>query len=133
MLYNIFFHLHEKGVAARLRVYTLLYIIKGMVLLDNVEAGAVGFAGVEVGVGYNQGLGVTAVQILQEMKERRALCGRAGVLGLAVWPQASDVADSDGVLVVVAAMCAHCLDGSPILDGAVGGDDIVISAAIPTA
>ena len=133
MLYNIFFHPYETDVAERLRGYTLLYIIKRAVLVDDVEAGAVGLLGVEVGVGYNQGLGVTAVQILQEMKERRALGGRAGVLGLAVEPQAPDVAHSDGVTVVVPAVCAHHLDGASGLHGAVGGDDVMIATAIPTA
>ena len=133
MLYNIFFHPYETDVAERLRGYTLLYIIKRAVLVDDVEAGAVGLLGVEVGVGYNQGLGVTAVQILQEMKERRALGRRAGVLGLAVGSQAADIAYPDGVPVVLAAMCAHHLDGPSGLDGAVGGDDVMIATAIPTA
>ena len=37
MLYNIFFHPYETDVAEQLRGYTLLYIIKRAVLVDDVE------------------------------------------------------------------------------------------------
>ena len=37
MLYNIIFHPYETDVAEQLRGYTLLYIIKRAVLVDDVE------------------------------------------------------------------------------------------------
>ena len=103
-----------------------------LILFHHVEAWAMRFSGVEVGVGYDQGLGKTAVQILQEMKERVALCRRARILGRTVRPQAPDVAHSNRVLVVIAAVSTHLLNRSSTFHAAVGRDDKMIPAAFPT-
>ena len=47
--------------------------------------------------------------------------------------QPADVADADAVLVVTASVRTLPRDGSPVLDGAVEADDIVVADVRPTA
>lgn len=57
----------------------------------------------------------------------------AGVLGrVAIGGQPTDIADTDAVAVVAAAVCTGLFNGTPLFYGAVGGDDIVVTAVLPT-
>lgn len=72
------------------------------------------------------------VQGRQQAAQGGTLGLRTGVGRRAVGGQAADVTDADGVAVVVPAVGTHLRLGPALLEGAVGGDDIVVATALPT-
>ena len=81
---------------------------------------------------YNQCLRITIMQRRKQLPQSTLLSLSACVLGsLGVGSQTADVANADRMGVVVLAMGAILGLRTGGLDGAVGGDDIVIAAAIP--
>ena len=76
------------------------------------------------------GIGVVVAQGAQQVDERGLLGSRAGVGGLAVFIEASLVADADGVGVVAAGVGACHLLGSHGVGGTVLGDVPVVAATL---
>ena len=93
----------------------------------DVEAGALlGDVG-EITVAYNLGVGIVAAEILEEEPQGGNLLGGTGVGGLAFLIQASLVADSQGVLVVVAHVGSGKLLATALVDGALAVDVPVVA------
>lgn len=111
------------------------------VFADGVEAGAL-FGGVEVVVSEDECVGVSAVEGGEQCGECCALCRGACVgwyvcgvcpaVGACVVEggESADVADADGVCVVVEAVCSCHFFGSAWVDGAVECDDVVVADAV---
>ena len=86
----------------------------------------------EVAVTDNPGTGIGPFQVLQEMPEGGYLLRCAGVGILAVLIHSSDIAHTDGMLVVVPDMCTCILLRSSWVDGTVLIDDPMIAAPCPS-
>ena len=103
------------------------------IFLCHRKARTVGLAGIHVLVTHHPGLGIAGAELADEKGEGAALGGRAGVGGcMAVGGEAADVAHTDGMPVVAAAMGTGLLFGTGGLDGAVGGNHVVVAAAVPS-
>ena len=90
-------------------------------------------AGVQVAVAHHPGRGIADAELEDEPAQGGAL-GRCAGVGwrVAIGGETADVAHTDGMPVVAAAMGTGLLFGTGGLDGAVDGDDVVIAAACPT-
>ena len=104
-----------------------------LILLDDIKARTVGLPPVEVGMTHDESLGMAAVQLGKQPPQRILLLHGACVLGsAAVTCQSTHIAHSDAVAVVSLAVrpCNALLTSA--LYGAVGGDDVVVAAAVPS-
>lgn len=104
-----------------------------LILLDDIKARTAGLPPVEVGMTHDESLGIAAVQLGEKPPQRIPLRPGACVLGsAAVACQSAHIAHSDAVAVVSLAVrpCHTLLPSS--LNGAVGGDDVVVAAAVPS-
>ena len=97
-------------------------------LLD-IKAGA-GFGGVLV-VAVDGGDVVLLHQVLHQLEQSKTLERGAGVGKATVSIEAADIGDADAVGVVAFGMCAGLLDGSALVDAAVGVDDVMIANVTP--
>ncbi len=97
-------------------------------LLD-IKAGA-GFGGVLV-VAVDGGDVVLLHQVLHQLEQSKTLERGAGVGRATVSIEAADIGDADAVGVVAFGMCAGLLDGSALVDAAVGVDDVMIANVTP--
>ena len=90
-------------------------------------------AGVQVAVAHHPGRGIADAELEDEPAQGGAL-GRCAGVGwrVAIGGETADVAHTDGMPVVAAAMGSGQLLGTAALDGAVGGDYIVVAAAVPS-
>ena len=70
---------------------------------------------------------VAVAEPVYELLEDGSLCRCACVFGFALSVGAADIADADGVLVVVQTVCAHGCFGSACFDCAVKVDDVVVA------
>ena len=86
----------------------------------------------KVAVTDDSGMGIGLLQVLQEMPEGGYLLRGAGVGILAVLVHSSDIAYTDGMLVVVPDMCTCILLRSPRVDGTVLIDDPMVAAPCPS-
>ena len=104
-----------------------------VILLDDIKARTAGLPPVEVGMTHDESLGIAAVQLGEKPPQRIPLRPGACVLGsAAVACQSAHIAHSDAVAVVSLAVCpCHALLTS-VLDGAVGGDYVVVAASVPS-
>lgn len=104
-----------------------------LILLDDIKARTAGLPPVEVSMTHDESLGIVAVQFGEQPPQRIFLLHCARVLGsTAVTCQSAHIAHSDAVAVVpLAVRPCHVLLTSA-LDGAVGGDDVVVAAAVPS-
>lgn len=105
-----------------------LKIVFGEPLLD-VEAGA-GTVGVFV-MAVDGGDGVLFHQVADELEEGEALGFGAGVGGVAVGIEATDIGDADAVCITAGTVGTDLLNGTARVDAAVGVDDIVIADVVP--
>ena len=104
-----------------------------VILLDDIKARTAGLPPVEVGMTHDESLGIAAVQLGEQPPQRILLQLGACVLGsAAVTCQSAHIAHSDAVAVVSLAVrpCNALLTSA--LYGAVGGDDVVVAAAVPS-
>lgn len=98
-------------------------------LLDiKAGAGAVG----ELVVSVDGGDGVLFHQVSDELEEGEALGFGAGVGGMSIGIEATDIGDADAVGVVTWAMGTDLFDGTASVDAAIGVDDIMIADVAPT-
>ena len=104
-----------------------------VILLDDIKARTAGLPPVEVGMTHDESLGIAAVQLGEQPPQRILLRLGACVLGSAIVTcQSARIAHSDAVAVVSLAVCpCHALLTS-VLDGAVGGDYVVVAASVPS-
>lgn len=104
-----------------------------VILLDDIKARTAGLPPVEVGMTHDESLGMAAVQLGKQPPQRILLLHGACVLGsAAVTCQSAHIAHSDAVAVVTLAVRpCHALLTS-MLYGAVGGDDVMVAAAVPS-
>ena len=104
-----------------------------VILLDDIKARTAGLPPVEVGMTHDESLGIAAVQIGEQPPQRILLHHGARVLGsAAVTCQSAHIAHADAVAVVsLAVRPCHTLLTSALY-GAVGGDDVVVAAAVPS-
>ena len=104
-----------------------------VILLDDIKARTAGLPPVEVGMTHDESLGIAAVQLGEQPPQRILLRLGACVLGSAVVTcQSAHIAHSDAVAVVsLAVRPCHALLTSELYD-AVGGDDVVVAAAVPS-
>ena len=87
----------------------------------------------EIAVTDDFGIGIVDLQRVEQREESLLLLRGAGVGGLAVGIEASLVADTDGVGVVVAGVCTDHLLGATEVELSVAGDVVVVAAAPPAA
>ena len=97
-------------------------------LLD-VEAGA-GFCGGFV-MAMDGGDVVLFHQVLPQLEEGETLGFGAGVGGVAVGIEATDIGDADAVCITAGTVGTDLLNGTARVDAAVGVDDIVIADVVP--
>lgn len=97
-------------------------------ILAHVEAGASLVA--EGVVTYDKSIGIVFLQVFQQLAHRLFLFWSTGVGRLAVSIQSAFIADADGVLVVLVAVCSHHLQWATVLHRAVTTYHIVIAATI---
>lgn len=104
-----------------------------VILLDDIKTRTAGLPPVEVGMTHDESLGIAAVQLDEQPPQRILLRLGACVLGsAAVTCQSAHIAHSDAVAVVpLAVRPCHALLTSALY-GAVGGDDVVVAAAVPS-
>ena len=103
-----------------------LLVKTGELGLD-VEAGTLLCDVGEITVAYNLGIGIVTAEVFEEEPQGGNLLGGAGVGGLAFLIQASLVADSQGVLVVVAHMSSGQFLATALVDGALAVDVPVVA------
>ena len=94
----------------------------------HIDAGT-GFLWVELVVTEDEGVRVARQEVTDEVDEGCFLGFRPGVGWLATGIKTSFVADADGVLVMVLAVCSHHTLGATWLYAAIPADDIVITNA----
>lgn len=95
-----------------LQVKTYLLFVKFCIFLLNIEAGAeLGNAG-EVAVTYNLGLGIGSLEFLEQIPEGLFLISGAGVSPAASFILAANVANADGMLIVILDMSTSELLGT---------------------
>ena len=81
---------------------------------------------------HDKGFGELPVQLSQQLFQRFPLGGCTGVFGrAAISGQTTDVTDTYAVAVVIHTVCARNHKRTGVLNGAVGGDDIVVTAVLP--
>ena len=81
----------------------------------------------------NLSIGIVLLQRTEQRVEGQLLGGSPGVGRTALLVEAPLVADTDGVGVVVAGVCADHLFGAAEVELAVAGDVVVVAAALPAA
>ena len=81
----------------------------------------------------NLSIGIVLLQRTEQRVEGQLLGGSPGVGRTALLVEAPLVADTDGVGVVVAGVCADHLFGAAEVQLAVAGDVVVVAAALPAA
>ena len=81
----------------------------------------------EVAVAHNLGFGVRPLEILQQKPEGCLLFGSTGVVVAPFVVDATDIADADGMLVVVAHVGSGILLVTAFMDAAVLVDDPVVA------
>ena len=96
-----------------------------------VEAGAALEDAGEVAVADNLGLRIGLLEVFEQEPEGGLLLGSTGVDFTATVVFAADVADTDGMLVVVLDMGTGILLGTARMDAAILIDDPVVAAAGP--
>ena len=124
---------HNKNTP--LQVYAhrgeFLAFVKFCILLLSIEAGAeLGDAG-EVAVTYNLGLGIGSFQFFEQIPERLFLISSTGVSPAASFILAANVANADGMLIVILDMSTSELLGTAGMNGAILIDHPVVAAADP--
>lgn len=97
-------------------------------LLD-IEAGA-GFGGVFV-VAVDGGDVVLFHQVLHQLEQGEVLERGTGVGRASVGIKAADIGDANAVGIMAFGVCAGLLDGSALVDAAVGVDDVMIANVTP--
>ena len=111
-----------KGVNA---VFSLLQI-------SHIETGTI-LEGIEIMVAQHQRLGIAFPQVFEETLHGGLLCLRARVLGVSLAVEPALVAHTDGVLVVVPAVCAHLLLRPPRPDDTFTVDVVMVADVLETA
>lgn len=106
-----------------------LWLKVGIILRD-IEAGT-GLLGIEVVVTDDQCVRVGFVELDEEGTKAGTLLVIACVGRLALGIETANVADADGVAVVALAVGANEFLGTTDLYLAIGGDDVVVAAAVP--
>ena len=101
------------------------------IFLSCIETGA-GFIGKDV-VAHDEGARVGLLEFDEEGTQSGFLFGGTSVLGfLAVGSHSSDVADANGVFVVVQTVGTDLFLWASFVDAAVAVDDVVIADSFPT-
>ena len=85
----------------------------------------------ELTVADDLGIGIILLQRTEQREHGGLLCRSTGIGGLAMGIEATLVADTDGVGVVVAGMGADHLLGTTEVELSVAGDVVVVAAALP--
>ena len=85
----------------------------------------------EFAVTYDLGIGVVLFEILEQMDERGSLSRGSGIGSSAIGIEATFVADSDRMLVVVAGMGSYHLLGASLIDLAITSTVVVVAGAFP--
>lgn len=88
-------------------------------------------AGTQVPMPYNQGLGISPMQVFEQTAQGKTLGFRPGVGRLTILGQSADITHPDGVPVMARAVRSHHFFGSASFDGPVRGNHIVVATTYP--